>query len=217
MTIEWYQYFQLFSLLCALICYRGLKGYSLGIMIPILVLDNATEFLLNSYEFFHWHTNYAIGNLYLLLSTPLFLYLFFVMLKPNKRQKRYYIIAAALLEAAILLNSVFIQGITEFDTFSSLLIESAYIILSCLTLARLTIGKDDESIILQDPRFCLTAMLLLFSLVSLLVLGLVKFSRDYHINIQNKVLYSAIMPIANAVLYTGYSYAFLLCRLQISK
>src|SRR5947199_403344 len=84
-------------------------------------------------------------------------------------------------------------------------------IFSFLALARLTIGKDDDAVILQDPRFCINAMILLFSMVTMIVLGSQKYIKLHHIEIHHKVLYFAVMPIANAVLYTGYSCAFFLC------
>jgi hypothetical protein len=218
MRIHWYTYFQVLSLLCAIFCRRGLRLYSLGIMIPILVLDLGTELIGTNWRIFHWKNNYLIYNLYLVLSTPLFLYLFSILLALTRQQKRYYFGAAILLEVLVLYNFFFQQGPSEFNTYSNLLIQGANIILSCLAIARLAIGgRDEEAIILQDPRFCLNAMILLFSLVTLILLGLQKYIVVHDIEIRHKVLYFAIMPIANAVLYTGYSCAFLLCRMQTSK
>ena len=217
MTILWYQYFQLFSLLCAFFCRRGLNAYSIGIMIPILLLDNGTEFVANNFRLFHWKNNYAVGNLYLILSTPIFLYLFSIMLELKGRQKTGFFIGAIGLQLLIVANFFVYQGPTDFNTYSNLLIQATYIVLSCLALARMAVGKDGESAILQDPRFCINAMILLFSLVTMIVLGSQKYIALHNIEIRHKVLYFAIMPIANAVLYTGYSCSFVLCRMQISK
>lgn len=217
MSIAWYQYFEIFSLLCAFFCLRGLNSYSLGIMIPILILDNVSEFIGTNYHLFNWKNNYLNYNIYLLLSTPLFLYLFSILLNLRPLQKRNYFIAAFFLEVLVLGNFFFLQGPWEFNTYANLLIQSTYIILSCLALARLTIGKDDEAGILQDPRFCINAMILLFSIVTMILLGSQKYIKLHHIEIHHKVLYFAVMPIANAVLYTGYSCAFFLCRMQMSK
>ena len=227
MTILWFQYFQLLSLLCALICRRGLSIYSIGIMIPILVLDNLTEFVGVNFRLFHWPNNYFVYNCYLLLSTPLFLYLFFILLNGSassrdnsnlsSRQKTIYWSFSIVLLLLILLIFFIYQGPKEFNTYSNLLIQTTYIILSCLALARLTLKKEDDTSILQDPRFCINAMILLFSLVMLITLGSQKYVLQHNIEIRHKVLYFAIMPIANAVLYTGYSLAFILCRMQVSK
>jgi len=218
MRIHWYTYFQVFSLLCAIFCRRGLKLYSLGIMIPILLLDLGTELIGSNWRLFHWKSNYPVYNLYFVLSPPLFLYLFSILLNLNARQKIYYLAGSILLEALVVYNFFFLQGPFEFNTYSNLLTQGANIILPCMVIARLAIGgRDEEAFILQDPRFCINAMILLFSLVTLIILGLQKYIMLHDIEIRHKVLYFAIMPIANAVLYTGYSCAFLLCRMQISK
>ena len=218
MRIHWYTYFQIFSLLCAIFCRRGLKLYSIGIMIPILVLDLTTELIGTNWRLFHWKNNYPVYNLYFVLSTPLFLYLFSILLQLNPRQKIYYLAGSILLEVLVLYNFFFDQGPFEFNTYSNLLTQTANIILSCLALAHLAIGgRDEEAMILQDPRFCLNAMILLISMVTLILLGLQKYIMLHNIEIRHKVLYFAIMPTANAILYTGYSCAFLLCRMQTSK
>lgn len=214
MHLLWYQYFQILSLLCALICRRGLIYYGLGILIPLLVLDTVTEIIGINFRLFHWKSNYVVYNVYLLLSTPFFLYLFSVLLNLRKKQKIPYLVFSIVLELTVILNFVFYQGPLEFNTYSNLLLQATNIILSCLALAGLTVGKDDESSILQDPRFCINAMILLFSLVTLITLGTQKYILQHNIEIRHKVLYFAIMPIANAVLYTGYSLAFILSRTQ---
>jgi len=218
MEIKYFQYFQLFSLLMALLCRKGLNAFSLGILIPILVLDNVTEILgSNHLALFHTKGNYYIYNIYFLLSTPLFFVLFASMLDGTRRDKRRLFWTGAAVEVFLVINYFFIQGRYDVDTFSAQLISLACIILSCLVLTRLAIRKDDEGGLLHDPVFWVNAMILLFNLVSLIVLGIYKFIIQNGLEISHKNLYIAIMPAANAVLYSGYSYAFLLCQLQRSK
>ncbi|WP_431211784.1 hypothetical protein ACQ86N_39250 [Puia sp. P3] len=92
-------------------------------MIPILVLDLFTELIGTNWRIFHWKNNYLIYNLYLVLSTPLFLYLFSILLAFTRRQKQYYFGAAILLEVLVLYNFFFDQGPQEFNTYSNLLIQ----------------------------------------------------------------------------------------------
>lgn len=218
MEIKYYQYFQLFSLLLALLCRKGLNAFSLGILIPILFLDNITEFLgSNHWSLFHTKGNYYVYNIYYLLSTPLFFFLFASMLDGTRRDRRRLLWTGAAIELFLLVNYFFIQGRLDFDTFSAQLVSLACIILSCLVLTRLAIRKDDEGRLLHDPVFWVNAMILLFNLVCVIVLGMHKFIIQYGLEIRHKNLYLAIIPAANAVLYTGYSYAFLLCQLQKSK
>ena len=218
MEIKYYQYFQLFSLLLAFICRRGLNSFSIGILIPILILDNLTEFLgSNHWSVFHTKGNYFVYNIYWLLSTPLFFYLFDAMLDGSPRDRRRLLWSGIVIETFLLVNYFFIQGQVEFDSFSAQLVSLACIILSCLVLTRLAIRKDDESGLLHDPVFWINAVLLLFNLVSLIVLGMHKFIVQNKLEIIHLNLYRAIIPAANAVLYIGYSYAFLLCQRQTRK
>lgn len=208
----------MFSLLLALVCRRGLNYFGLGILIPILVLDNVTETLGNNYKLFtDLSQNHVIFNVYILLSTPLFFYLFASMLGGNMAERRRLRWIALAAEVLLLINFCFVQGWKEFDTFSALFISFINIILSCIVLARLTMRKDDESSLLHDPSFWINSLILLFNLVQLLILGLYKYIVTNHLGISNQNLYLAIMPAANAVYYAGLGGAFLLCQRQKNK
>jgi hypothetical protein len=217
MLISYYQYFQLFSLLLALVCRKGLNYFGLGILIPILLLDNVTETLGNYYRLFGLAQNHVIYNVYYLLSTPLYFYLFASMLGGNMAERRRLRWIALAVEIFLIFNFCFVQGWNDFNTFSSLLVSMITIILSCLVLARLTMRKNDESSLLHDPTFWINALILLFNLLSLLILGMYKYIVTNHLGISSQNLYLAIMPAANAVLYTGFGGAFLLCQLQKNK
>jgi hypothetical protein len=218
MTLLYFQYFQLFSLLLAILCRKGLNHFNLGILIPILLVDNATEIVGANYtRIFHSLDNYFVYNVYYLLSTPLYLYLFAAMLKGDARERRRLFIAGVAIEAFIILNYFFIQGRLEFNTFTALLVGLTNIILSCLVLTRLAIRKADDTNLLADPYFWINAVILLFSLVSMIVLGLLKFIALNHIQFGGKNLYFALSEAANAALYAGYSVAILLCQMQRSK
>ena len=60
-------------------------------------------------------------------------------------------------------------------------------------------------------------MNLLFGLITLVVLGLQSYILNNHIEIAHKPLYLAILPAVNAIVYAGYSYAFILCRTQRTR
>lgn len=202
----------------AFVCRKGLNTFSLGIFIPILILDNLTEILgSNHLALFHTRGNDYIYNIYFLLSTPLFFLLFAAMLDASPRDRRRLFWTGLAIEGFLLVNYFFIQGQIEFDSFSGQLVSLTCIILPCIILTRLAIRKDDESSLVHDPIFWINAMLLLFNLVTLIVLGMHKFIVQHKLEIIHLNLSSAILQAANAVLYTGYSYAFLLCQLQTRK
>jgi ABC-type dipeptide/oligopeptide/nickel transport system permease component len=63
----------------------------------------------------------------------------------------------------------------------------------------------------KHPYFWTAAGLLIFSLGTLVVLGMNQFIRINNLTIVNKALYRTIMPVLNVILYSSYSYAFYLC------
>jgi hypothetical protein len=218
MTLLYFQYFQLFSLLLAILCRKGLNAFSIGILIPILILDNLTELVgANYHRLFHSPDNYFVYNIYFLLSTPLYFYFVTKMLKGDASERRRLFLAGLAVELFILVNYLFIQGGRDFDTFGALVISLTNIVLSCLLLARLAMRKDDESNLLLDPYFWINTVILLFNLVSIIVLGIQKYIALNHIQFAGKSLYFALMQAANAALYTGYSGAIVLCQTQRSK
>ena len=217
MTIMWHIYFELFSLLCALIFARGLNSFGIGMLIPLLLLDNITEIVGANYYHFGWKDNYFVYSIYLVLSTPLALWLFGSMMGGSPQQRRRYLWACIAIQGFVLINYFFVQGPYEFDTYSFLLINTVEIVLCCLVLARLAIRRDDQAGLLRDPYFWISGSTLLFNLVSLILLGALKFIALNHLEIRHKNLYLAILPAANALLYTGYSYAFILCHSQARK
>lgn len=218
MHISYYQYFQLFSLLMALLCRKGLNYFGLGILIPILVVENLTETLGMSYKlFFDLPSNHVIYNVYYIVSTPLYFYLFASLLGGNMAERRRLRWIALAVEIFLIFDFCFVQGWEDFNTFNALLVSTICIILSCIVLARLTMRKTDESSLLHDPTFWVNSLILLFNLVSLIILGLYKYIVTNHIGMSNQNLYLAIAPAANAVLYAGYSGAFVLCQLQKNK
>ena len=218
MHFYYFQYFMLFSLLLAILCRKGLNSFGIIILIPILVVDNAADLIgTNFARIFHSRDNYFIYNLYYLISTPLYLYLLTVMLKGDARERRRILAFGIVVEAFLIANYFFVQGKMPFNSFTALLVNLTNFVFSCLVLARLAIRKEEDSHLLVDPYFWINAMILLFSLVSMIALGLQKYIAVNHILVDGKSLYIALMRAANAALYTGYSGAILLCQMQRSK
>jgi len=202
----------------ALFCRRGLNYFGLGILLPILVITNLTETLGNNYKlFFTTPRNHFIYNIYYLVLTPMYFYLYASMLGGHMSERRRLRWIALAIEIFLIFNFCFVQGWDDFNTFSALLVAIVCIILSCLVLARLTMRKDDESTLLHDPVFWINSFILLFNLVSLLILGMYKYIIVNGLGIRNENLYLAIMPAANVVYYTGLGGAFILCQLQKNK
>lgn len=212
MTFVFYQYFQVLSLVMAIIFYKGLQRHKLTAFIPLLFLTIIIEIIGMNYSRLGWEDNYFLYNIYILLLLPLQLYLFSKMLFLTGKEVTIFLIISMLGMLAVLLNYFFIEGPYAFNSQSLILLEVLNIIFSCLALFRLSFQQDRYRHLFNDPYFWINAVTFLFGLVALVLLGLQPFIRSNKIIIANKTLYHAILPAANVVLYSGYSYAFILCR-----
>jgi uncharacterized membrane protein len=117
----------------------------------------------------------------------------------------------------IFINFWYIQGENLFNTYSLGLVEMLMIVFSGLCLVRLTVFDQEEMNFMKEPYFWINSLNLLFGLITLVLLGLHSYILVNHIEIANKMLYQAILPTVNAVVYGGYSYAFILCRTQKTR
>ncbi|WP_343307944.1 hypothetical protein AAHN97_12390 [Chitinophaga niabensis] len=217
MHADFYQYFQFLSLLVALICYRGLKAYSIQAFVPLIMIANIAETAGTNYHAFAGLDNDFIYNLYLLFSTPLRLYLFGKMLDLKQNEKSTFLFITILCMLILVLNYFFYQGINVFNTISAILVEIISIIFSCFVLLRMAVQQNMETNLLQEPYFWINAASLLFGLMSLVVLGLVPYIRGNHIELFGMSMYSLILAIVNIILYSAYTYSFILCRIQRAR
>ncbi len=217
MHITWYGYFQIWSLLVAIFCWKGLKACSLLAFIPFLIVVIVTELTAMNFQAFGWKSNYIMYNLYLLVSTPFLFYLAGKMLFLTRKESIVFYIVCILCMLLVVFNFIFIQGTTEFDSYSLSLIEILIIVFSGLCLVRLTVLDQKELNFIKEPYFWINSLNLFFALITLVVLSLQSYILINHVEIVHRSLYSAIMPVVNAIVYLGYSYAFILCRTQRTR
>jgi hypothetical protein len=208
MRFEWFQCFELLSLLLAIVCRKGLKRFSLTLFLPLLVLINLFEFAGVNYE----GQNHFIYTLLIIVKTPFYLFLYSKMLMLRENELTAFRIICALCLFFILFNYFFWEGMETFNTYSFILTEIMNIVLSCLVLLRLYTMDADNVVLFREPYFWIGAANMLFGLAMLVFLGLLKYIQLHSIQIGNKTLYVVFAPIASSVLYLLYSYAFILCR-----
>lgn len=218
MHLNFYHYIQLLSLLVSFICYKGLKRFSLNYFIPLLLFTCIIEILASNKAIFGWKSNYFIYNTYLLISLPLYLIVYGKMIDLNRKTKFVYILICILCETLIILNYCFVEGWRVFNSFSLVFIEILQIIFCCLLLIQLALNEKKSNLpILKHPYFWINASTLLFSLGTLVILGLQKYIALHHIEIDGKSIYRVFLPILNVILYSSYTYAFILCKTQHNK
>lgn len=112
----------------------------------------------------------------------------------------------------ILIDFYFLQGVSMFNTYSLILIMLLNIVFSVLILVNFFLFDERTIDFLKHPYLWINSGILIFSLGTLVVLGLQHYIEANKIVIGNKNAYRQIMPILNVILYSAYSYAFLLCH-----
>jgi hypothetical protein len=213
MHLELFQYFQLLSLLMAIFCYRGLSRFGIAILIPYLIVTNLTEIIGVNYKGSDKFPNYYVYNIYILIYTPLTFLLYSRLLMIRHRERMVYWIIFAACFLFVLYDFIFGEGMHGFDMYSLILTQMLFIVFSCLALVRLLM-QDREVIFLREPWFWISASNLLFGLILVLLLGLQEYISTNKVMIGNDTLYHFILPKANIVLYSVYTFAFILCRIR---
>lgn len=215
MEIEWFQYFQFCSLLLSIIYSKRLQLWKITFFIPLLLLTNGVEVIGVNFRNFGWDNNYFLYNSYLLLTTPLMLYLFYRMLLMNKAMRQLFQLISFLIILFQLLNFIFIQGVNQFNNYSLLLIAIVNIIMSCVILFQVVFADDTSKNLFSEPYFWINSGTLFFNLGTLVLFGLQRYIIQNHVEINNKSLYHALAPILNMVLYSSWGYGFFLCKKKI--
>jgi len=215
MSLDYYIYFQVLSLLLATANYRRLKAFNLQSFTFLIYIACVVE--IAGFKFKQHHEiNYLVYNIYLLFSTPLQLFLFYKMLMPVKLQEKIFILISAGALLFIVINFFAFQGINIFNTYSLTLGMLLNIVFSVLILVKRFLFEENITNFFNHPYLWINAAILIFSLGTLVVLGLQHYIEANKIQINNKNAYRQIMPILNVILYLAYSYAFLLCRQTLS-
>lgn len=212
MTIENFQYFQLLSLLLAIICRHGLYKWQMGAFIPLLIIINCLEITGVNFRLFGWANNYFIYNIYLLSSTFFMLWIFYRMLVMDKRMREIFQVISVLLLSFMLLNICFLQGFWKFNTYSLITAELVNIVLSCIVLFQLVFTGDDNKGLFNHPFFWFNVGTLFFSLGTIVLFGLHDYIIKHQIFIKHKSLYHALSPILNVIMYSSWGYGFIQCR-----
>ena len=217
MHIAWFEYSQFFCLLVAIYFYPAIKKRGLGGFLPFLILVNVAEFLAQNKQWFGLTDNYIFFNIYLVVATPFYFFVAGKMLFLTGKERMVFYLVCFLSLLLVLLNFLFMQGLFAFNTYSIVLIESMTIVFSSLSLVRLTVLESRELNFAQEPYFWINAVNLMSGLIILVVLGLMDYIRNNHVEIASKTLYSFLMPLVAFIQYLGYSYAFILCRTQKTR
>ena len=210
MKLLYFQYFQYLALFSAIFYYRSLKIYKAGAMLPLLLIVCFIETANITLKHYGFTNNHFLYNLYSLLCTPIYFYVFYSFLNIPATLQKTYFYTGLCISLLLVYNFFFFEGIFKFNTLSIILMQFCTILLSVFLLFKLAVSEN-YIILSRHPYFWIAAGLLIFSLGTLVVLGMNQYIRIHNLTIVNKTLYKTIMPVLNVILYSSYSYAFYLC------
>lgn len=208
--LKYYHYFQYIALFSAFYFYKGLRVYRMKAMIPLLIAVSFIETSSIIIKTIGYTNNHFLYNLFTLISTPLYFYLFYHFLNVQGTIRKIYIYSSVIISIAFLYNFFFFEGTFKFNTLSLIILTFCSTLLSISLLFKLAISENYFELS-KHPYFWISAGLLIFSLGTLVVLGMNQFIRINNLTIVNKALYRTIMPVLNVILYSSYSYSFYLC------
>jgi hypothetical protein len=216
MTLHLFEYFELLSLVFAIVLYKHLKVFKLDAFLPLLFIVCVTEVFASNKEWFGLSKTYIIYNYYFIVSTPVYFWAFLKILDFKGFIKTIFLVITGLVMLFIILNFLFLQGQYYFDSYSSTMIDFILGVLSLMIITKLFREDNYEIEITSNPYFWIAGATLIFSVSSIVLLGLQQFILLNKIQINGKSIYRIILPLINVVLYSSYCYAFYLCK-KLSK
>lgn len=218
MIISYFHYFELLSFIFSIVFYQNLKEKKIEAFALFLGLTVVTELLASNWlPLTGIYRNDVIYNIYWLISFPIQLYIYYRVLNLSPNSKKAFIAFSTVLTIASLVNFFFFQGIFIFNTYSFIFFQLVIIFFSVLILFQIVTEEDDDINFLSSPYFWIFGSGLLFSLGSLIIIGLRQFILVYNLTINGKHIYQVLMPILIVILYSSYSYGFYLCKKQMKK
>jgi hypothetical protein len=216
--MNWYlsEYFELLSLLFAMLFYRKVISFKLQPFLLLLFIICAIEICGANSHWFNkpWlnaYKNYILFNIGMLLTMPIHFWIFLNILDFRQYVKTIYIIVAGLVMFFLVINFAFLQGPFEYDVYSLIMTEFIKAVLCLMVITKLFREDTYEISIGINPYFWIAGAILIYSVSAIVLFGLQKFIVINKIQIDGKSIYRVIIPFVNVVLYSSYCYAFYLC------
>lgn len=212
-----YVFFEVLSFVLAIVYRKQLKAFRLSVFLLLLADVCITELLGTNATLLGLKSNHIINNCYLIVITPLYLWLFLDILELKKTIRGVYIGLSALIVLFILWNFLFFQGVFTFNTYSLIAFEFVSCLIALMLIVKIFSEDNFEIDIVEHPYFWISGGLLIFSVMAIVLLGLHQYILKNNLNVGGVKIYNFIMPIACIILYSSYSYAFYLCKRLTSR
>lgn len=196
------------SFLSSLICFRldypfHLKFFSIFLGLTLLTESCAVFWL----PFFHLNTNYPIYNFYFLFAYLSYSYYFSLIItsKISKTFIRYFAIIYPLFW---LTTTIFIFGLTKWNSYSSMLGDCFLVIISIVNIYELFISEEVIDF-KRSPEFWISVGTFIYSCCEIPITGILNYLGNNYASIVYQI--ENILQVLNIIMYLIFIYAFI-CR-----
>jgi hypothetical protein len=201
-------WFELLSLIVAIIHYRYLKGSNLVWFIPFLVLTNIQEWGSHIGLFSINENNSLSVNIFTTIEFMFYSWLFYKEII-NYNYRKIIITSAFFLLAAIIINILFVQGLHTIHTYTFLGGSVLMVFFVFLYFYDLFL-KEQAVVLKKNPMFWISIGLLFY------YTGMFSFYAFLHVvsdemKVRYGQLFMVLANIFNIILYSCFTIAFL-CR-----
>jgi hypothetical protein len=205
-------YFEVISLLLAIIFYKDLKATKMVYFIPFLLLTVTVEsigYLSILYNI--GNKNYWLYNIFNIVEFLFYAFLFYHNFKLPVLKKIVVAFIPVLITFSII-NYVFLQGVDHFHTYTLLFGSFFMVFFCCCYFYEWVLPEQITQNLLKQSFFWICVGLLLFYLGSVIINALFEYLRSSDMLLEGKKIYTLINKSLNCILYTSFSISFILCR-----
>ena len=203
-------YFQIFSLLVALILYKQKRDKLLLYFIPFLFITVFVELTGT------WYLSKGIRNYWMFNVFTTFEFLFYTFLFHSYFKKpvfkRIVLYFMPLFTLMVIFNILFIQGFNKtFNTYTFLLGSFFIVIFCCCFFYESVLPDKIDQQLSKQPFFWICSGLLIFYLGSVIINALFEYLRNNDLQAEGIRIYGIINNSLNVILYSSFCIAFYLC------
>jgi len=200
---------EILALISALLFFKYLKKFSLGVMLPLLLFVVVNENFANNGGYFLNKPTLFFYNLYRIISPVFYFILFYRMLKIESSGRIIFLISCIILLIIGLYN--YFDPADRFDVRNTGMFYASYIVL-CLLMFTKLFRREVNIELLSHPYFWITSGIFLFTIVAIVMEGLQPFFIENKDWVMENTFLIWITPTINIVLYMSFSFAFYLCK-----
>lgn len=211
MRLPYFVIFQILSLVMSLVYFRHIRKFGMQLMVPLLVLICGIEITATN-----MNPNIHVYNLYPLISPVFYFLLYLNIIRMQPKLRAIYIFVSIVSLIFFIFDYFFIKP-GQFNYYSMIVSMVEYFILSCIVLYQLVTDDTKQAGLTNEPYFWFAAGTIVFSVVSVVVIGLYPYILRNQLQIFGKNAYRIIMPMVNVFMYSCFAYAFYLCKKYDSK